>query len=170
MTSPCKCKGTMAYVHPDCLAEWTYASGNAYSCETCRGAYDMYAGLSTWEITKRNVIWGLWTALDVAVGLLVLLIYMAMHGELSRRHPSLNGKYDYAKANGFMLFYLAARRCGLKTTFRFLVWSFVQINILNAFDFANDALKTYMSEEIARALCVFMFAIVEAVVPIPRIR
>ena len=35
---PCKCKGSVAYVHPDCLQQWTQQSGAEVHWNSCQEA------------------------------------------------------------------------------------------------------------------------------------
>lgn len=42
--SPCKCKGTMKYVHVNCLEQWRRSSGvnkSFYECGQCKYKYNL---------------------------------------------------------------------------------------------------------------------------------
>ena len=42
--SPCKCKGSVRYVHEDCLNRWRFASSNPrshFECDSCRYRYSI---------------------------------------------------------------------------------------------------------------------------------
>ena len=42
MFCPCKCKGSLAHVHVDCLNQWRQTSANAYyTCPVCQYKYDI---------------------------------------------------------------------------------------------------------------------------------
>lgn len=42
MIKPCKCKGTLEYVHIDCLNQWRATSMNAfYECQVCKYKYEL---------------------------------------------------------------------------------------------------------------------------------
>jgi len=42
MIKPCKCKGTLEYVHIDCLNQWRATSTNAfYECQVCKYKYEL---------------------------------------------------------------------------------------------------------------------------------
>ena len=59
LISPCVCKGSMKYIHVDCLEKWRHASRNRkhfFECELCKYNYSFWR---TWLISmlrNRNVI------------------------------------------------------------------------------------------------------------------
>lgn len=40
MISPCKCNGTIKYIHIDCFTKWVNISGNGITCPSCKDRYD----------------------------------------------------------------------------------------------------------------------------------
>lgn len=91
MIRPCKCKGSMAYVHRDCLRQWYrkknsamvlplyFSQFDSFHCELCHDKYDCdYAVVNNsrhwvWEITKY--ILGLTTVLFMTYFLVGLIMW-----------------------------------------------------------------------------------------------
>lgn len=54
---PCKCNGSMKYVHELCLLEWMNTSGHFISkCEICAEKF-RYKNVYSVELAKRNLVW-----------------------------------------------------------------------------------------------------------------
>ncbi|KAL1503099.1 hypothetical protein AB1Y20_011162 [Prymnesium parvum] len=74
--SPCRCSGTMRYVHVDCLNSWRLASVNPrsfFSCEQCGYAYRTQRTRVAQLLQEDRFVWAVSCAL---VGLIVLLASM----------------------------------------------------------------------------------------------
>mmetsp|Transcript_34499 Transcript_34499/g.33693 ORF Transcript_34499/g.33693 Transcript_34499/m.33693 type:complete len:181 (-) Transcript_34499:39-581(-) len=55
LISPCKCKGSMSFVHEECLVTWLVASGKK-ECELCKSSLQLYEELTDLkEIIKRTI-------------------------------------------------------------------------------------------------------------------
>ena len=52
---PCKCKGSMSYIHELCLVKWLLAR-NIRHCELCKSTFTIKEEVgSVWEITKTLI-------------------------------------------------------------------------------------------------------------------
>ncbi|CAJ0930900.1 unnamed protein product, partial [Mesorhabditis belari] len=55
LITPCKCRGTIAHVHNDCLLEWVQVSGST-RCELCHGEFVMRSGgmkrIDQWRLPR----------------------------------------------------------------------------------------------------------------------
>jgi len=75
---PCRCRGTMAWVHPQCLNEWRAVSANARSffrCDQCGYEYRVRRTRVAEALQREQVVWAVAVALFgalVLVGALVL--------------------------------------------------------------------------------------------------
>ena len=53
LVNPCKCKGSMSYIHELCLVKWLLAK-NIRHCELCKAEFTIKEEVaSVWEIAKR---------------------------------------------------------------------------------------------------------------------
>ena len=70
--APCRCKGTMRWVHPHCLNEWRAASVNARSFYTCEQCGYRYRTERTWladVLQSERTVWLLSFAMLALVAL-----------------------------------------------------------------------------------------------------
>lgn len=57
MISPCKCKGTMKYVHEECLNKWRIRSERSYyMCNECKSFYNLKDGMYTRVFNAASVV------------------------------------------------------------------------------------------------------------------
>lgn len=79
LISPCKCKGTMKYVHLKCLEEWRRVSGrntSFYRCDQCHFNYRM-SRISLYNILTHEIVIS-------AVTILIFLILVIVCGYVGR--------------------------------------------------------------------------------------
>jgi hypothetical protein len=73
LISPCLCKGTIKYVHEQCLQDWRYTqpgSQNHYRCRTCQYEYKLER--MDWAHRVRSPV----AAFGLAVGIVIVCIFL----------------------------------------------------------------------------------------------
>ena len=74
---PCQCTGSMAYVHPECLAEWRRTAANSrafYACEQCGTEYKIRQNALALALMSRNFVIGLTVVICVVLTLSVGIV------------------------------------------------------------------------------------------------
>lgn len=78
LISPCLCKGTIAYVHEDCLQEWRYTnpkSENYIRCSNCKYEYKFQR--MTWAKRLRSPVLSLLLTFFICITTVFLLGFIA---------------------------------------------------------------------------------------------
>ena len=95
MVQPCKCSGTMANVHIDCLTKWLEYKSISY-CEVCKSEYNQGAFKNMALIMKLKIMIMSHTVLFFSVlvaQVVVLLIIILNFGKLERRDVNYGPVY-----------------------------------------------------------------------------
>ena len=72
---PCRCKGSLKYVHKDCLEQWITRS-NRRICELCRRPYEIKVANDYNAKADRTLYWGFF----LCGGVVLLLTYTLYTG------------------------------------------------------------------------------------------
>eukprot|EP01048_Picozoa_sp_COSAG05_P019516 COSAG05_NODE_3078_length_2344_cov_1.261470_2_plen_697_part_01 len=89
--SPCLCRGSMRFVHRECLDRWRHASSNARSvheCVTCEFTYVLRRPLLTNLLRSTLALY-----FAALCGALIILVVLAHLGKLCACSPSGAGSY-----------------------------------------------------------------------------
>ncbi len=97
--SPCRCTGSLKYVHSHCLKKWIQHS-NRRICELCRRPYDIQAANNTNAKADRTLFWGLLLCV-LAVGLSVALTTVSI--------KSIKSDHSLLACLGVVTFYYSTR-------------------------------------------------------------
>ncbi|RIA99398.1 hypothetical protein C1645_747237 [Glomus cerebriforme] len=86
LISPCKCKGSLQYVHIDCLNQWRHSNVReeaSYRCEVCKYEYKFYrpriAKIFSSGFTLHFLSLSLLFSIIYLVSYIVKLVYMHKH-------------------------------------------------------------------------------------------
>lgn len=126
MIRPCQCRGTIKYVHSECLDMWRASSQNEnsfFSCDQCQSNYVIVESLDMEEIQKAKRAFKIYLARDLIVvcasiiGLYLLsFLTMAVYNNHSTKLLQYN-HYDniwaFNALTGFFLFIMIGGSIGI---------------------------------------------------------